>query len=136
MYKKSDYVEVNVGKALYLNRIALDCFLGRMLETWEESDHGNRDLTDNSKRNLTARARLFNASNKGLNFNNRTGVTGVFFCEKKNHYVASIRVYTPDGPTISKGKKFNFSVKTHGKKGAFDMAIAFRNRYHLRSVYE
>jgi hypothetical protein len=128
-------VMVSIGKKdKCLNRFAVECFLGRELKNGEEADHVNRIHTDNSMSNLRARCRLFNANNKGLYRNNRTGVTGVCFRESRNVYIASVQMYTPDSPTISKGYSVAFSVKMYGKEGAFDMAVSYRKRHHLENA--
>jgi hypothetical protein len=118
---QTNYVDVKVwveGKDRLLNRIALECFLGRVLEAGEVSDHINRDRTDNSKSNLRACSRLFNANNKGVYSNNKTGVAGVSYYERGNVYVTSIPVYTPVGPIVSTRRKLSFSVMMHGEESA------------------
>jgi hypothetical protein len=136
-FTQSNWVDVMVciGKtSLYLNRLALECFLERELKTGEEADHVNRIRTNNSMCNLRARCRLFKANNKGLYRNNRTGVTGVCFRERDNVYIASVQMYTPESPTISKTYSVVFSVKKYGKEGAFDMAVSYRKRHHLEDA--
>jgi hypothetical protein len=136
VYTKTTRVDVKVcveRKDCLLNRIALECFLGRVLEAGEVSDHINRDRTDNSKSNLRARHRLFNANNKGVYSNNKTGVKGVSFDEKNNCYIASIPVQLPVGPSTSMTKQASFSVKRYGEEGARNQAVAWRKLHYLQT---
>jgi hypothetical protein len=139
VFQMSNWVDVRVcvgGKDHLLNRLNLECFLGRVLERWEVSDHVNRDRTKNSLLNLRACSRLFNANNRSMHCNNTTGVSGVSFNKTTKAYVATVRMYTVENPTISKQVHKAFLVSTHGKESALNQAIAYRNLHALRTRYD
>lgn len=109
------------------NRIAPECFEGRLLDRWEESEHGNRIRTDNSKTYLAACTRLFNANNGGSNrISHRTRVMGVFYDPKGDIYLTSNRIMTPGAATETKQVQNYFSVKKLGDKVAREQAIKWR----------
>ena len=59
-------------------------------------DHKNRDRLDNRKTNLRKSTALQNARNRGLQSNNTSGVTGVYFRNERNAWFSQITV---DGKT-------------------------------------
>ena len=63
-------------------------------------DHINNNRTDNRKSNLRYTTKQLNGINRGANKNNNTGVKGVSYVEKHNHYAARIMV---DGTNIHIG---------------------------------
>ena len=55
-------------------------------------DHMNHNTLDNRKQNLRITNNADNLRNGEIRVNNKTGVKGVYFDNKRNKYVANIKV--------------------------------------------
>jgi len=110
------YIVVKVdGKKHYAHRLAWLYMYGYMPEY---IDHRNRIRSDNALVNLRPTTILENSRNRGLNTNNKSGVTGVY----------------------SSGKKYSSSIKVNGKSiylgvfPTFDDAVSARK--HAELIYK
>lgn len=57
-----------------------------------EVDHINRDTLDNRKSNLRIVTRSQNQKNKGIQKNNKTGMTGVYWVEKTKRWLVRMKI--------------------------------------------
>lgn len=81
------YVQKRVnGKNIYLHRYIMNCPKGKYV------DHKNHNTLDNRKQNLRITNNADNLRNGEIRVNNKTGVKGVYFDNKRNKYVANIKV--------------------------------------------
>lgn len=81
------YVQKRVnGKNIYLHRYIMNCPKGKYV------DHINHNTLDNRKQNLRITNNADNLRNGEIRVNNKTGVKGVYFDNKRNKYVANIKV--------------------------------------------
>lgn len=81
------YVQKRVnGKNIYLHRYIMNCPKGKYV------DHKNHNTLDNRKQNLRITNNADNLRNGEIRINNKTGVKGVYFDNKRNKYVANIKV--------------------------------------------
>lgn len=81
------YVQKRVnGKNIYLHRYIMNCPKGKYV------DHINHNTLDNRKENLRITTNANNLRNGEIRVNNKTGVKGVYFDNKRNKYVANIKV--------------------------------------------
>lgn len=81
------YVQKRVnGKNVYLHRYIMNCPKGKYV------DHINHNTLDNRKENLRITTNANNLRNGEIRVNNKTGVKGVYFDNKRNKYVANIKV--------------------------------------------
>lgn len=85
---KQGYARTNTGKEYVLMHI--------LIYGHKNVDHKNRDRLDNRKTNLRKSTALQNARNRGLQSNNTSGVTGVYFRNERNAWFSQITV---DGKT-------------------------------------
>lgn len=137
VYKKIDWVDVFVTIPGCHNvkgsRMAFECFKGRLLVEGEQVDHIDYyHRENNSFHNLGARHKLFQANNRRpFHVSPETNTPGVVLTKDGKYFVATVREYTVDGPTISKAKQFTYSVKTYGEEMAKALAIAKRSRHTL-----
>lgn len=74
------------GKNIYLHRYIMSCPKGKYV------DHMNHNTLDNRKQNLRITNNADNLRNGEIRVNNKTGVKGVYFDNKRNKYVANIKV--------------------------------------------
>ena len=81
------YVQKRVnGKNVYLHRYVMDCPKDKYV------DHINHNTLDNRKENLRITTNADNLRNGKIRVNNKTGVKGVYFDNKRNKYIARIKV--------------------------------------------
>lgn len=81
------YVQKRVnGKNIYLHRYIMNCPKGKYV------DHINHNTLDNRKQNLRITNNADNLRNGEIRVNNKTGIKGVYFDNKRNKYVANIKV--------------------------------------------
>lgn len=87
-------------------------------------DHIDGDRKNNKINNLRLVKPTTNARNQKMKSNNRSGVTGVSFCDNgRGNIYWKARYRCPEtNKEISK----NFSIEKHGEKGAFDLACCWR----------
>lgn len=74
------------GKHIYLHRYIMNCPKGKYV------DHINHNTLDNRKQNLRITNNADNLRNGEIRVNNKTGIKGVYFDNKRNKYVANIKV--------------------------------------------
>jgi len=87
---KRGYLVIRVhGKLYYAHRLAYYFIYGQIKK---QIDHINRNRKDNRIANLRDISNLENSLNTGLRKTNRTGKTGVSFCNVYKKYVAYITV--------------------------------------------
>lgn len=81
------YVQKTVNdKHIYLHRYIMNCPKDKYV------DHINHNTLDNRKQNLRITNNADNLRNGEIRVNNKTGVKGVYFDNKRNKYVANIKV--------------------------------------------
>jgi hypothetical protein len=118
--------------------MALECFLGRKLRRGETVEHVSHVRTDHSESNLKPRFKSFQAaSRRVLNVSVTTNTPRVFGktnANMGNAYMAHIRIYTPDGVTLSirKCRYFWFS-QYESQDEALANAIAWQQKYRLET---
>lgn len=83
--------DFNIDKVVYLHRLILNS--GGVI------DHINRNRTDNRKSNLRLVNAQQNCINKSIQKNNKSGITGVFYCNERKKWVAQL---TYNGKKIMK----------------------------------
>lgn len=74
------------GKNIYLHRYIMNCPKDKYV------DHINHNTLDNRKQNLRITNNADNLRNGEIRVNNKTGIKGVYFDNKRNKYVANIKV--------------------------------------------
>jgi len=67
-------------RTVYMHRLINDT------ESELETDHINRDKLDNRRKNLRSVSKSVNQSNKGIQKNNTSGFTGIFFEKQRNKW--------------------------------------------------
>lgn len=82
---------------------------------FKETDHINRDRTDNRRCNLREVTRQQNVMNRSLGSNNTSGVTGVCFCKKNNKWHSRIEI---NGKNIHLGYFKDIALATLARKDA------------------
>lgn len=88
--KDNGYVCIDInGKKIYAHRLAIAFTTGEFPDC--EVDHINRDKTDNRLCNLRVVTAFDNSKNKGMQSNNKSGVTGVYYNKKGKCWVAQLR---------------------------------------------
>ncbi len=103
------YAVTNIDKKpVRMHRIILNLDLN---DSTQEGDHKNRDTLDNRNENLRPCKRLENAQNRSIASNNTSGVTGVYWYEKTNKWVAQIG-YKNKRITLGYFDDFNDAVIT------------------------
>jgi len=126
----------SVTNQCFLGKLALECFMGRELLPKETCEHIDCNRTNNSKKNLIPRYRLFqaNATKRHKLASTGNDVIGVIEFQDKRGWIASVRVYTPDGPTASVEKRKYFFNSQYGDSSekAKEAATAYRQKYTLR----
>ena len=117
------------GKQKQGDRLALECFIGRPLRRQETVEHIDNSRHNNSKSNLLPRFKLFQTHNRSRYRSNcETNLQ-----DRGTNYLATVHIYTPDGPHVSLRHCKCFSVSTYGSKAdAKEAAMAWKDRYTLR----
>ena len=103
----------NTGKQILLHRL--------ILSTDKMVDHINRNKKDNRKLNLRIVSAQQNSMNKSIQKNNKSGISGVYYCIERKKWVAHITY---------KGKKIMNRVNTK------EEAIQLRKRYEEKYFKE
>jgi hypothetical protein len=75
-----------------MHRVILERMVGRKLEPREHCDHINENKLDNRRSNLRVATHGQNQQNRRTQFNNTSGVKGVSWNKRKNHWHAEIQV--------------------------------------------
>jgi hypothetical protein len=121
------------GKDTQLDRLALECFIGRELLPGETVEHIDCNRANQSEPNLLPRYRLFQANARKLHkFVVDGKVTGVT-PQGDQGFCARIRVYTPDGCSASVEKRKYFSATKYGSRDEAERAaIAYRRHFDLK----
>ena len=78
------------GKKYYAHRLAFLYMTGNFPNNFV--DHINHDSLDNRYCNLRMASSTDNQRNKIPHKNNKTGITGVFFCKKRKKYISAITI--------------------------------------------
>jgi len=100
------YPMVNIGKSSkFVHRLFNPC--------WVETDHINRDRTDNRRCNLRECTRQENARNKNISCTNKSGYSGVTWCKQTSKW------------------RVSFENKTIGRYDNVDEAGRIRRRLEL-----
>ncbi len=138
-WKTRDWVEhkvsLGLGKDRLFHRLALECFGGKLLGSLT-CEHIDCDRTNNSRQNLKAATRLYQANAKKIH---KSGVDnqlplGVREVPQDGGWSVSVRIYTPGETKISIEQKkwFGNSQYPGGREEAKQAAIDYRNKYTLR----
>jgi hypothetical protein len=122
-----------IGREKSFSRLAVECFVGSELGKLQV-DHFNRNTDDNSKANLSAQGRLFQANNKNCQQPRDDGThCGVFRVDtvKTPYWIASWSIITVDGPTATqKGKQRVYDHHYGGdSQESYKYAVEIRKRY-------
>lgn len=128
--------KVTIGtKETLFDRIALECFTGRVLRKGETVEHIDCDRDNNRKSNLIPRYRLFQASARKVHKLKVDGKnTGVRKRKDGRGWYAVVRLYTPDGCTASIEIRKFFWISQYGtSEKAEKAAVAFRRKHCLEN---
>jgi hypothetical protein len=89
----------------------------------QEIDHIDRNPLNNDPCNLRVASRSQNASNRGTQANNTSGIRGVTFCKRTRRWMAQIR---KDGKNIFLGRYLNLEeAKKAREKKEIDLHLDF-----------
>jgi len=118
------------GKDVCYDRLVLECKLGRLLGANETVDHKNGDRNNNAFSNLLPRFGLFQANNKRpARVSPDTNTQGVHMLRNKKHCGASFPICLEEDCTRSMEGRECFSIKKLGKEGAYNAAVACRDKH-------
>jgi len=107
------YIGIVVNRKLYLaHRLVFLYLFGYMPENG--IDHINRDRKDNRISNLREVSHSCNMKNAGMLKNNKSGITGVYFCNNKNKWIAQIKI-NKKNIVLGRHKSFNDAVVSRFK---------------------
>lgn len=122
------------GKVVQFSRLALECFIGRELFPKETCEHIDCDRTNNRKKNLIPRYRLFQANARKMHkLVSDDKVIGVLERQDGRGWSAHVRMYTLDGRSASVEFRKYFFISQYGSsEKAKEAAIAFRQKHFLR----
>lgn len=85
------YIRVVVNQKFYLaHRIIYEMHNGVIPEGMQ-IDHIDGNKLNNKPSNLRIASNIINQSNKRMMSNNKSGFTGVFFCNEKGKWIARVR---------------------------------------------
>lgn len=91
-YKNRIRLETSITKNNKNVHLRLHRYIINISESKQIVDHINGNTLDNRKRNLRITDKKGNGMNKGLNSNNSSGIKGVYWCNSREKWVASIKV--------------------------------------------
>lgn len=121
-------------KEMLYDRVALECFIGRVLRKGETVEHIDCDRDNNHKSNLIPRYRLFQANARKVHKLKVDGKhTGVYKRADGRGWFACVRLYTPDGCVASVEVRKYFWLTQYGtSEKAEEAAVAFRRKHCLQ----
>ena len=94
-YSKAGYVvarEIGVSKLVYLHVLVMNVTDAELEVDHKKHPPGNAHKIDNRKSNLEIVTHIDNMKNQGLKSNNKSGITGVHWDEKRKKWVSQIMV--------------------------------------------
>ena len=114
--KKRYYSAGIMGKKMYLHRLAWLYITGSHPD--DVIDHINGNTLDNRFVNLRSTTKSQNQKNSKLDWRNKTGISGVWFCERMQKYICYI---------TSSNKRYYL-----GSFADFDEAVLVRKKAELK----